>query len=379
MSGPRIHFGAGEVCILPRLLKENGARNVLLVSGKSAYERSGVEHLLKSSSAGIQLHWFSDFTSNPKIEQVELAIEEIRQKACDAVVAIGGGTALDIAKSAAVLAAQQVGALECLIQQRVLRQRQCLLVLAPTTAGTGSEVTSFSTIYVNRSKHSLDDPALLADHAIVDPELTVGLPQRTAASAALDAISQAMESLWSIRSTESSLHNAREALRLGLRHIKQFCMYPGPENRTAMARAALLSGYAINVTRTTAPHAISYALTTLFDIPHGHSCALTLPGFMLYNAKVSESDVADPRGVAWVKQRIQEAVEMLQGNSVEEGQAQLLRLIAETGLESRLSDLGLGAGDIERIVEFGLDQRRASNNPRRLNTHGLREVLRLSL
>jgi len=253
------------------------------------------------------------------------------------------------------------------------------LILVPTTAGTGSEVTSFSTIYVNQLKHSLDDPALLADHAIVDPDLTVGLPRRIAASAALDTICQTMESLWSVGSTESSLHNAREALWLGLKYIRQFCVESEPESRAAMARAALLSGYAINVSRTTAPHAVSYALTMLFGIPHGHSCALTLPGFMLYNANVSDSDVTDPRGVGWVKQRIQEAVEMLGVNTVEEGQARLVRLMAETGLEPNLSDLGLGEGDIERVVKFGVNQQRARNNPRVVTTQGLREVLRLSL
>ena len=379
MSGPEIHFGAGELLVLPFLLRANGARSVLLVSGKSAYLRSGVEQLLNSLSTDTRVHWFCEFTSNPRIEWIEVAVKKFREKDCDAVVAIGGGTALDIAKAAAALATQQVSALECLLQQRPLQPRKCLLILVPTTAGTGSEVTSFSTIYVNQSKHSLDDPALLADHAIVDPDLTIGLPQRTAASASLDAISQAMESLWSIKSTESSLDNAREALRLGLRHVRQFCLDSRPENRAAMARAALLSGHAINVTRTTAPHAVSYALTMLFGIPHGHSCALTLPGFMLYNANVSDSDVVDPRGVRWVKERIQEAVEMLEVNTVEQAHAQLLRLIAETGLEPRLSDLGLGESEIERIVKFGLNQKRASNNPRRLTAQDLREVLRSSL
>lgn len=379
MSGPQVHFGAGKLSSLPHLLRTHRARSVLLVSGKSACLRSGIRPLLHPLSAGTRVHWFHHFTSNPTIEQISDAVAEIRERNCDAVVGLGGGTALDIAKAAATLAAQKRDALDCLLHQRRLEPRKCLLILAPTTAGTGSEVTSFSTIYVNQSKHSLDDPVLLADHAIVDPDLTVGLPRRTAASAALDTICQTMESLWSVGSTETSLHNAREALRLGLKYITQFCADSTPESRAAMARTALLSGYAINVSRTTAPHAVSYALTMLFGIPHGHSCALTLPGFMLYNANVSNSDVTDPRGVGWVKERIQEAVEMLEVTTVEEGQAKLIQLIAETGLEPRLSDLGLGEGDLERVIQFGVNQQRANNNPRVVTTQGLREVLRLSL
>ncbi len=378
MARPQIHFGAGEFCKLPRILSEHGIRNLLLVSGDSARKASGVEKLLAPLAGSLQVHRFSDFSSNPTIEQVEAAVRTVREQRCDAVVALGGGTAIDIGKAAAALAAQQRAALDCLREPRPLPSRQCLLVAAPTTAGTGSEVTSFSVIYIEGRKYSLDDQALLPDHAIVDPELSVGLPPRTAASAALDAISQGIESLWSVRSTEGSRAHAREAVEGGLKHIKEFCRQPGPASRTAMARAAMLAGQAINVTRTTAPHAVSYALTTLFNIPHGHSCALTLPAFLLYNAQVSESDLLDPRGVEWVRQRIQEVLDLLHAGSAEEGRAQLLRVVEDAGLESSLSGLGLGEPDIQRILNFGFDWNRAGNNPRRLTEAGLREVLRLA-
>jgi alcohol dehydrogenase class IV len=378
MARPHIHFGAGEFRGLPRILAEHDVHNILLVSGANACKASGVEALLGSHSGGLQIHRFADFSSNPAIDQVEAAVRIVREKRCDAVVAIGGGTAIDIGKAAAALALQERAALDCLREPRPLPSRQCLLVAAPTTAGTGSEVTSFSVIYVEGRKHSLDDQALLPDHAIVDPELSVGLPPRTAASAALDAISQAIESLWSVRSTDASRDHARKAAEIGLQHIKEFCRHPQMENRTAMAQAALLAGQAINVTRTTAPHAVSYALTTLFDIPHGHSCALTLPAFLVYNAQVSDSDVLDSRGVPWVRQRIKEVLELLHADSAEEGRTQLLRVVEETGLESRLSSLGLEVTDIQRILNFGFDWNRAGNNPRRLTEAGLREVLNLA-
>src|SRR5579859_20254 len=220
MARPQIHFGAGEFCKLPRILSEHGIRNLLLVSGDSARKASGVEKLLAPLAGSLQVHRFSDFSSNPTIEQVEAAVRIVREQRCDAVVALGGGTAIDIGKAAAALAAQQRAALDCLREPSPLPSRQCLLVAAPTTAGTGSEVTSFSVIYIEGRKHSLDDQALLPDHAIVDPELSVGLPPGTAASAALDAISQGIESLWSVRSTETSRNHAREAVEVGLKSIK---------------------------------------------------------------------------------------------------------------------------------------------------------------
>ncbi len=378
MARPHIQFGAGEFCALPSILNERRVHNLLLVSGRSAVRASGARELIASSSGALQVHHFADFSSNPTIEQVEAAAQIVRDKHCDAVVAIGGGTAIDIGKAAAALAAQERTALDCLREPTPLPSRQCLLIAAPTTAGTGSEVTSFSVVYVNGKKHSLDDQELLPDFALVDPELSAGLPPRTAASSALDAISQAIESLWSVRSTEMSRGYARQAIEIGLKHIKEFCRHPQLESRTAMARAALLAGQAINITRTTAPHAVSYALTTLFNIPHGHSCALTLPAFLLYNSQVSDSDVLDSRGVEWVRHRIKEIVEMLGANNPEEGRMRLLRVVQDTGLESRLSCLGLGEPEIQRVLDFGFDWNRASNNPRRLSDAGLREVLALA-
>jgi alcohol dehydrogenase class IV len=378
MARPHIQFGAGEFRALPSILSERRVRNLLLVSGRSAVRASGARELIASAAGALQVHHFADFSSNPTIEQVEAAAQIVRDKHCDAVVAIGGGTAIDIGKAAAALAAQERTALDCLREPTPLPSRQCLLIAAPTTAGTGSEVTSFSVVYVNGKKHSLDDQELLPDFALVDPELSAGLPPRTAASSALDAISQAIESLWSVRSTEMSRGHARQAIEIGLKHIKEFCRHPQLESRTAMARAALLAGQAINITRTTAPHAVSYALTTLFNIPHGHSCALTLPAFLLYNSQVSDSDVLDSRGVEWVRQRIKEIVEMLGANNPEEGRMRLLRVVQDTGMESRLSCLGLGEPEIQRVLDFGFDWNRASNNPRRLSDAGLREVLTLA-
>jgi alcohol dehydrogenase len=167
-------------------------------------------------------------------------------------------------------------------------------------------------------------------------------------------------------------------LRLVVKHIETFCSERSPVDRFAMARAAHLAGKAINLTRTTAPHAISYALTTMFGIPHGHSCALTLPAFLRYNAAVERSDLADPRGLGWVQQRVRDILDLLDASDPEAGRLRLIRLVENVGLESSLSAFGLGPAAIERILDYGFDAERAGNNPRRLSTAGLREVLLLS-
>jgi len=322
---------------------------------------------------------FSEFASNPTLAEVDMAARMIKKTRSEAVVAIGGGTALDIAKAATLLAAQESSVADHLDTRRPLRRRDCLLIFVPTTAGSGSEMTSFAVIYVKGRKKSLDHPLLVGDYVIVDPELTASLPAKIAASAGLDALCQAIESLWSVRSTAESRKIAAKALRLALKHIEKFCSERSRVDRLAMARAAHLAGKAINLTRTTAPHAISYALTTMFGISHGHSCALTLPAFLRYNAAVQGSDVADPRGLRWVQQRVRDILELLDVPDPEAGRLRLIKLVENVGLESSLSAFGLGYAAIERILNYGFDAERAGNNPRRLSTDGLREVLLLSL
>lgn len=376
---PAVYFGAGKLCLLPTILAKKRIRRVLLVSGKCAYAGSGAEKRLSSFASQFQVTRFSEFTTNPSLAEVDLTARIIKKTRSEAVVAIGGGTALDIAKAAALLAAQENSVADQLDTRRPLRRRECLLILVPTTAGSGSEVTSFSVIYVEGTKKSLDDPLLLADYVIVDPDLTATLPAKIAASAGLDALCQAIESLWSVRSTAESRRIAARALRLVVKHIEKFCSERSPVDRLGMARAAHLAGKAINLTRTTAPHAISYALTTMFGIPHGHSCALTLPAFLRYNAAVQRSDLADPRGSRWVQQRIRDILELLDASDPEAGRLRLIKLVENVGVESSLSAFGLGPAAIERILNYGFDAERAGNNPRRLSTAGLREVLLLSL
>ena len=374
-----MYFGFGKLCLLSSILTKERIQRVLLVSGKCAYAGSGAEKCLSSFASQFEVTRFSEFASNPTLAEVDMAARMIKKTRSEAVVAIGGGTALDIAKAATLLAAQESSVADHLDTRRPLRRRDCLLILVPTTAGSGSEMTSFAVIYVKGRKKSLDHPLLVGDYVIVDPELTASLPAKIAASAGLDALCQAIESLWSVRSTAESRKIAAKALRLALKHIEKFCSERSRVDRLAMARAAHLAGKAINLTRTTAPHAISYALTTMFGISHGHSCALTLPAFLRYNAAVQGSDVADPRGLRWVQQRVRDILELLDVPDPEAGRLRLIKLVENVGLESSLSAFGLGYAAIERILNYGFDAERAGNNPRRLSTDGLREVLLLSL
>jgi alcohol dehydrogenase len=170
------------------------------------------------------------------------------------------------------------------------------LVAVPTTAGTGSEVTPFATVWdhQNKKKHSVTGDDLYAQTALLDPELTLGLPDEVTVSSGLDAISHAFESTWNRNATPVSLGFATASLQLSLKALP--ILHENPENleqRAAMLQASTLAGMAISQTRTALAHSISYPLTAHFGLPHGIACSFTLPALLEFNAQADDGRLAD--------------------------------------------------------------------------------------
>lgn len=373
-----LRFGSGAAGALPEVLAGLGARRVLLVASDGTRRRVGALAGLPARLAPGAAAWFSAFGRNPRLEAVRRGVAAARALRADTVVAVGGGTALDLGKLIALFAARDGDPEPCIVGAAPLpAARAARLVLVPTTSGTGSEATAFAVVYVGTTKYSVDAPAVRADVALVDPELSWTMPPRLSAVTGADALSQAIESYWSVRSTEASRALASEAAATVLERLPEQCgPAPGARCREAMSRAALGAGRAIDLTRTTAPHAVSYPLTALFGIPHGHGCALTLPHFVAYNAGASARDTLDPRGPAFVVRRLEELLALLGAREPEAGRDRLLRLFAAVGLETRLGPLGLRPADVARVVRDGFNPQRVANNPRRLTAAALDAMLR---
>jgi alcohol dehydrogenase class IV len=242
------------------------------------------------------------------------------------------------------------------------------LIAIPTTAGTGSEMTQFSTLYIDNKKHSISDPVLLPEVAIVDPELTRTLPPYLTATSGMDALSQAIESYWSVNSTDESKGCAEVAIRSIVPALKHAVCEPDDESRRAMARAANYAGRAINITRTTAPHALSYALTAGFGVPHGQAVALTLPLFFGFNHGVTEMDVADARGATYVRRMLEELSSLLGCSTVTEAGRSVQDLMNAIGLATSFQALGIDKQKAIDTMAAEVNTERLVNNPRRVTS-----------
>ena len=261
--------GRGSLRKLPQMMEKLGIRKPMIV---------GLEPLtgtlLKRNPSLLACPVFSSFHPNPDWADTEKGAEIYRREECDGLVSIGGGSSIDTAK--AIKARMSAENEEDVIGNRLTPGACGAHIAIPGTAGTGSEATQFAVVYVNGRKVSLDNPLLRPDGVILDSELLDSLPVYHKKSCALDALAQGIESYWSKGSNDDSRVHAYLAFTGVLDNLRSY-LEGDPHAADEMLDASYQSGKAIQITRTTAAHAMSYMLTKRMGLAHGHACMLTLP------------------------------------------------------------------------------------------------------
>lgn len=357
--------GPDSLSDLRPMLYRMRPRRIFLVSGSGSYSRSGAETALRPLLEGYAVRRFQSATHVPDLDEISDGCRRFRKEEPDLVLAVGGGRVIDTAKLINLLSAHSEEP-EALIKGTArIRAGGTPLVAVPTTAGSGSEATRFAVVYINGTKHSVDHETLLPCCAIVDPQLTFSMPGELAAATGFDALGQAIESWWSVRSTAASKRLAAAAITLAAGHLRAAVIRGTPDARAAMAEAAHLAGRAIDLTRTTAAHALSYDLTFSHRIPHGHAVALTLGRLLEFNAGVTAADCNDPRGADHVRRTIDRLCALLGCADPAGARRHLRRLMLDCGLSPCVDSLGLDAVDLESVID-SVDRARLDNNPRRI-------------
>ena len=371
-----VHLREGALAEAGAILDGLSARRVFFVVDESAYAASGAAKVIAPYFRGRRVAEFADFELNPKLHDVERGIVQCRAAKPDVVVALGGGTAIDLAKLIGTLAAQEHSARQIVTGRAHIERKGPPLIAVPTTSGTGSEATHFAVVYVDGRKISLAHRQLLPDYALVDAKLTHSAPPRITASTGLDAFCQAVESLWAVGATDESIEYATQSLGLSVLHLKPAVLRPTAVARLNMCQAAHLAGKAINISKTTAPHALSYAITSDYRVPHGAAVALHVGALLEYNAHVTGANCSDPRGPKHVRTRIARIVEMLGVESVNAARRKIDALIEAIGCPVSLSEVGIeGDEAIARLVDQ-VNVERLANNPRTLSRGVLFDCLK---
>ena len=256
--------------LLRAKLADLKAKHVFIVHGKGSYAACGAAEIMREACNGLQVSEFADFSVNPKDEEARCGLQIVLETKPDVLVAIGGGSAMDMAKLIRHYAAEQ--------------HHNMPLWAIPTTAGTGAEATHFAVVYRDGVKCSVESDDILPDIAILYPPFTYGNSAYLTACTGFDALAQAIEAYWNPNATDESRQYSIRAIEMIYKQLPRCIKHPDEiKLRDELLQGAYWAGKAINITKTTAPHAFSYVFTSKYGYPHGHAVALTFPFFMKLN------------------------------------------------------------------------------------------------
>ena len=291
--------------------------------------------------------------SNPTVSQLFETYQATREFRPEVVVAVGGGSIMDVGKSLCCLYGKDLpdeNSLRRLIAEKNYGRPAARWIGVPTTAGTGSEVTCWATIWdpEQDAKRSVECHENYAWAALVDPELAVGMPTALAVSSALDAVAHAVESYWARGTNAVSRGLALEAIRTIMGHMDGL-LSGTMEAHDAMARGSMLAGLAFSNTKTTACHSISYPLTMHCGIPHGAAVSMLLGPVFRLNAPALD--------------RPAPLLEALGVSGADELEGRIRNILYRSGQPATLQEWGAQREDLPHLAQLGLTKGRADNNP----------------
>ena len=271
MSEQKIISAENNYAELDKYIIDSGCKSIMLVCDESL-KFLNIRNYFKTVSdrLNISLIRFSNFKPNPLYGSVVEGVRLFNENGCEMIIAVGGGSAMDVAKCIKLYS--NMDSSENYLQQKIV-PNDIPLIAVPTTAGTGSEATRYAVIYFNGEKQSVAHVSCIPSVVLMDSSVLKTLPEYQKKSTMLDALCHAIESFWSVNSTEESRSYSRAAIQLILKN-KDAYLANEESGNAEMLKAANIAGKAINITQTTAGHAMCYKLTSLYGIAHGHAAAL---------------------------------------------------------------------------------------------------------
>lgn len=335
------------------IIERLSASRVFLVRGRGSYTQSGAKDLIEAlvEKSGVCVDEFYEFSSNPKEDDVKKGVELFLQCKSDVIIAIGGGSVIDMAK----------------LIKHYSDICDTPIIAIPTTSGTGSEATSFAVCYIDGVKQSIGEPYMLPEYSILVPSLTLKNGTYLTNCTAFDAFAQAVEAYWNVNATDESDGYAFTAINILYKNLTNY--KDDYNTRANLMIGANLAGKAINITKTTAPHAMSYTMTSKYDYPHGHAVALTFPYFFELNVSCTECDYSGKRYDIY--------------------HSKMEQLLTVFGLKKGddlfdfmrrfVNSIGLGY-DMKRpvdanVVEKGINLERSKNNPHVINSEIVKKAV----
>lgn len=358
-----IIFGQGKIKELNNILNNKGYKKGVLICDR-IFILNGLSERLLAENFLIK-SVFTDLSPNPLLSEVCNAVKIIKENDADFVIAMGGGSCMDVAKFACSMAYASGDIRDYFYGRKLFEAKKVSLILVPTTAGTGSEVTSVSVCNdeINGIKAPMNHKNFFADIALIDPELTLSVPQNVTADTGIDALSHALEGFWSKNHQPISDMFAFQSCKLILDNLLD--AYNNGQNTVArqnMSLGALYAGLAFALTKTAGCHACSYPISINYKLSHGQACGLTLDSFIRINKNAENK-------------RLEEFSKSLGYSGADALAEKVKQLKKAMGMKCSLSDYGIT--DIKKLAYECSIHPLMSNNPVKLGCHQLKQMFEL--
>jgi alcohol dehydrogenase class IV len=322
----KIISGANAHKEIENILKSLKSKKYMLVCD-SAFEFLEIKDYFKGLD--IPKVVFSDFTVNPLYQDVCKGVELFNSEKCDTIVAVGGGSTIDVAKCIKLFC--KMDNTQNYLEQE-FKDTGIPLIALPTTAGTGSESTRYAVIYYKGEKQSITSQSIIPDFAVLEPSVLKTLPIYQKKCTLLDAFCQAIESWWSVNSNDESREYSKIAVESIVKNYKEYLADPTDDILSEIMTASNYAGRAINITATTSAHAMSYKMTSVYGIPHGHAVAIGLPHIWEYMI-ANPQNCIDSRGEEYLLKTFNDIAVSMGCSDATQAVARFKELLKELEIE----------------------------------------------
>ena len=357
---------------LEKLIIQKKFEKIFILCGKKSYFLSGAHKVFKKILNKKTTKFYFKNSSIPEIDELKRIIISLKKFSPDLIIAVGGGSVIDYAKIANSIDIEKNLEKKIINNLCNLKHKLAKLIAVPTTAGSGAEVTNSAVIYIKKIKYSVESKLIKPDYFFLVPKFVMGTSKKIKSSAGFDSIAQAIESLISKKSNSTSVQFAKKSLKISLKYYLDFLSNATKENSSAMCMAANLSGRAINISKTTVPHAISYPFTSYYNISHGHAVSLTLEKFLKFNYINHNKSNCNFN----LKKRYEDIFNIFKVTDIGDFESFIINLKKKANLESDFQKLKINLNkDFDRIIMKGVNVLRLKNNPIDLKKSDIKTIL----
>ena len=347
---------------IKKFINDGSFKKIFVLCGKNSFVTSGAEVFFKELLNNKETKLFYKNSELPVLEELIMIIDSIKSFKPDLILAI----VVDVRDDLADLIVNY---------NYPFKKKYTKLAVIPTTAGSGAEVTSNAVIYVDGIKHSFESELLIPDNFFLIPQFLISAPNKIKASAGFDAIAQALESLVSKKSNDQSVEYASKSLKVSVNSYISFLNDPNLKNATEMSIASNLAGKAISISKTTAPHAVSYPFTSLFNISHGHSVSLFFENFFKFNFdNLNKSETSFN-----LKKRFDLIFNLFMVKNIDDFNSKITLIKKQAKLVDNLETLNINIEQSSEKIIKGINLLRLGNNPVKIDERDIYSIISKSI